>query len=124
MSNFKEYQKKKKRDGQSFEYVSYIFADSFDDAKKQFAHNMTKDNWEQSNNIVWLDKENDGVEQPGWYDLDNSVLYGNDEGEINYSESKMELFCSEEAIKEGFESWNEDVYTWELREPIANYDED
>ena len=38
MSNFKEYPIYKKRDGQSFEYVSYIFADSFDDAKKQFAN--------------------------------------------------------------------------------------
>lgn len=28
------------------------------------------------------------------------------------------------SIKEGFESWNEDVYTWELREPITNDDED
>jgi len=123
MSEFKEYPIYKKRDGQSFNYVSYIFADSFEDAKKQFALNMTKDNWEQSNNIVWLDKENDGVEQTGWYDLDTSILHSNDEGEINYSESKMELFCSEEAINEGFDSWSEDVYTWELREPIIDEDE-
>ena len=118
MSEFKEYPIYKKRDGQCFNYVSYIFAESFDEAKKQFAKNMTKDNWEQSNNIVWLDKESDGVEKTGWYDLDSSVLHGNEEGEINYSESKMELFCSEESIKEGFDSWSEDVWTWELRQCI------
>ena len=118
MSEFKEYPIYKKRDGQYFNYVSYIFAESFDEAKKQFAKNMTKDNWEQSNNIVWLDKESDGVEKTGWYDLDSSVLHGNEEGEINYSESKMELFCSEESIKEGFDSWSEDVWTWELRQCI------
>lgn len=124
MTTFREYPIFKKRDGQGYKQVSYIYADSFDAAKKEFAKNMTNDNWEKSNNIVWLDKENDGVEQTGWYDLDCSVLHGNDEGEINYSESKMELFCSEEAINEGFDSWNEDVYTWELREPIEESDDD
>lgn len=118
MSEFKEYPIYKKRDGQCFNYVSYIFAESFEEAKRQFAKNMTKDNWEQSNNIVWLDKESDGVEKTGWYDLDSSVLHGNEEGQINYSESKMELFCSEESINEGFDSWNEDVWTWELRQCI------
>ena len=118
MSEFKEYPIYKKRDGQCFNYVSYIFAESFEEAKRQFAKNMTKDNWEQSNNIVWLDKEIDGVEKTGWYDLDSSVLHGNEDGEINYSESKMELFCSEESINEGFDSWSEDVWTWELRQCI------
>jgi len=109
MSEFKEYPIYKKRNGQSFEYVSYIYADSFDDAKKQFAENMTKDNWEQSNNIVWLTKVDDSVEVTGWYDL-------------NYD--PKELFCSEESIKEGFDSWSEDVYTWELRVLIIETDEE
>jgi hypothetical protein len=116
MSNFQEYPIYKKRDGQSFNYVSYIFADSFDAAKKEFALNMTKENWEKSNNIIWLDKKEDGVKETGWYDLDGSVLSGDDEGEVNYSASIMELLCSEEAIQEGFDGWSEDVYTWELRD--------
>lgn len=126
MSNFKEYPIYKKRDGQTFKEVSYIFADSFDDAKKQFAKQMTADNWEKSNNIVWLDKENDGVEQTGWYDFDSSELvYFEDENEgIDYKNSKMELFCSEDAINEGFDNWSEDVYTWELREPIIETDDE
>jgi len=127
MTTFREYPIYKKRDGQSFNQVSYIYADSFDAAKKEFAKNMTNDNWEKSNNIVWLDKENDGVEQTGWYDLDASKLVSfDDENEgTDYKNSKMELFCSEDAINEGFDRWNEDVYTWELREPIeeSDYDE-
>jgi hypothetical protein len=101
MSNFQEYPIYKKRDGQSFNEVSYIYADSFEAAKKEFALNMTKDNWEKSNNIVWLEKGKDDVDTTGWWDL-------------NYD--PKELFCSEESIKEGFESWSEDVYTWEIRE--------
>jgi len=123
MTTFREYPIYKKRDGQSYKQVSYIYADSFDAAKKEFAKNMTNDNWEKSNNIVWLDKENDGVEQTGWYDLDGSVLQGRgEEGEeIDYANSEMELFCSEEAINEGFTFWNEDVYTWEIRD-IKTFD--
>ena len=109
MSNFKEYPIFKKRDGQSFKEVSYIFADSFDDAKKKFAKQMTDDNWNLSNNIQWLEEGKDDVNITGWWDF-------------NYD--PKELFCSEDAINEGFDSWCEDVYTWELREPITETDED
>jgi len=123
MSNFKEYPIFQKRDGQSFKQVSYIYSDSFDAAKKEFAKNMTNDNWEKSNNIVWLDKENDGVEQTGWYDLDASTLISLDEESegVDYANSEMYLFCSEDAINEGFDTWNEDVYTWEIRD-IKTFD--
>ena len=124
MSNFQEYPIYKKRDGQSFEQVSYIFADSFEDAKKEFAENMTKDNHNKSNNIVWLDEKQDGVPQTGWYDLDSSICVANEEDGIDYANSKLELFCSEESIKEGFDSWTEDVYTWELRESIIEEEEE
>jgi hypothetical protein len=121
MSNFQEYPIYKKRDGQSFNQVSYIYAESFDAAKKEFALNMTKDNWEKSNNIVWLDKETDKVDLTGWYDLDGSDLVFLDDMEgIDYLNSNMDLLCSEDAIKEGFDSWGEDVYTWELRDLIVD----
>ena len=123
----------KKRDGQSFNEVGTIYAASFNEAKKEFALNMTKDNWNKSNNIVWLDKEADGVDVTGWYDLDLSWFgfthpdNGDDtEGDPIYSSDKgaiMELFCSEEAINEGFDIWIEDVYTWELRKPIEEDEE-
>jgi hypothetical protein len=126
-TNFKEYPIFKKRDGQGFNYESYIYAETFEEAKKEFAQNMTKDNWNNCNNIIWLEKEVDGVDVTGWYDLDSSIFgftspdNGDEtEGEPIYSNEKgaiMELFCSEEFIKEGFDSWTEDVYTWELREP-------
>lgn len=119
MTKFKEYPIYKKRDGQTFEKVSYIFADSFKAAKKQFAENMTKDNWNLSNDIVWLD-ESDGVNVVGWYDL-NASIFGyfeegtEKEGEPDYANGQMELLCSEKAIKKGFDTWSEDVYTWEIR---------
>ena len=120
MSNFKEFPIYKKRDGQSWSYTSYIYSDTFENAKKEFAKNMTKDNFELSNNIVWLDKELDGVKETGFYDLDCSMFgfFGEDsdkEGEPNFADGIMELFCSEEAINEGFDGWSEDVHSWELR---------
>ena len=112
----------KKRDGQSFEFWTDIYASNFDEAKKQFAEMMTNDNWEKSNNTVWLDKEEDGVDETGWYDLDGSVVVLKEDPEddfykiADYANSEMYLFCSEKEIEEGFDYWNEDVYTWELRD--------
>lgn len=108
----------KKRDGQSFKVVSSIFASDFQEAKKIFAKYMTNDNWEKSNNIVWLKNEETAERGSGWYDLNASILAEGEEGEINYAESQLELFCSEESIEAGFDSWSEDCYTWELREPL------
>jgi hypothetical protein len=124
MSEFKEYPIYKKRDGKSFEKVSYIFADSFEKAKKEFAIKMTNDNHNLSNNIQWLDKDADKVPETGWYDLDASWFgfthpdNGDEtEGEPDYANAThLELLCSEEVIKKGFDTWSEDVYTWELRE--------
>lgn len=104
----------KKRDGREFEFSDYILAENFKEAKKSFAHNMTDDNRNRSNNIVWLTVE-DGVEETGWYDLDMCGLVADDFGNVDYAESDMELHCSESAIKKGFDTWRDDVYTWELR---------
>lgn len=126
MAIFKEYPIFKKRDGQHFMEIGYIFSDSFDKAKKEFAKRMTDDNHNLSNDIVWLDEKIDGVPQTGWYDL-NASWFGfthpdngdETEGEPDYANAKhLELFCSEQTINEGFDSWNEDVYTWELRENV------
>jgi hypothetical protein len=112
----KTYDIYKKRAGQDFKIAGSIFESDFESAKKQFAKQMTEDNHQKSNDIVWLTKDVDGVET-GWYDLNASILISNETGEINYAESKLELLCSEKSILEGFDSWTEDVYTWELREP-------
>lgn len=120
MKNYPIY---KKRDGQDWKEVSSIYASSFAEAKKEFAQNMTKENWEKSNNIVWLTKKEDGVKETGWYDLDASMFgfthpeNGDEtEGDPIFGEGAiMELFCSEKAILKGFDYWNEDVYSWELR---------
>jgi len=108
-TNFKHYPIYVKRDGQDWQYKTDIFSDSFENAKKEFAYNITKDNNELSNNIVWLTEENDKVKETGWYDL-------------NYA--TPELFCSEKEIKEGFCYWNEDVYSWELRDIEDESEED
>ena len=118
----KTYNIYKKRDGQSFESWSEIYAENFDAAKKEFAKKMTNDNWEKSNNIVWLDKKEDGVKETGWYVLDGSVIVKKQDPEdkdyeINdYANSEMCLFCSEKSIQEGFSYWNEDVYTWIMKD--------
>lgn len=119
MSEFNEYPIFKKRDGQSYKEVSYIYADSFDAAKKEFAKNMTNDNWEKSNDIVWLDKERDGVKTTGWYDFNGGRPDFNEETDkYDADDAENYLMVSEDAINEGFDSWNEDVYTWEIREPL------
>jgi hypothetical protein len=115
MTTLKHFNIYKKRDGQSFELKGNIYTDTFENAKKEFAENMTKDNWEKSNDIVWLSKENDGVES-GWYDMSSSAIVYNQDGTINENESELQLFCLENDIKEGFDTWSEDVYTWEIRD--------
>ncbi|MFH2013621.1 MAG: hypothetical protein ABIJ17_01480 [Patescibacteria group bacterium] len=113
MKNYSVY---KKRDGQDWKKFSDIYAKNFTEAKKKFAENMTNDNWEKSNDIVWLDKS-EGVKETGWYDLNGSILVSfpdKNEG-TDYANSEMELFCSEKSINKGFDFWNEDVYSYELR---------
>lgn len=111
----------KKRDGQSFKEVSEIYAISFLEACKIFAKQMTFDNHNKSNNIIWLDKEQDGVKETGWYDFNGSLPAFNEDTE-KYDADQAEdlLMVSEEAINEGFSSWNEDVYTWQVREENSN----
>jgi len=109
------YNVNKKRDGQLFKHDYQIFALDFAAAKKQFASDMTKDNYEKSNDINWLSAEVDGVPVDGFYDLQASTIVGDDESN-DYKNSDMYLFCSQESIDDGFEKWNEDVWTWELED--------
>lgn len=109
----------KKRDGQSFKMIGSIYADTFEEAKKQFAKQMTDDNNNQSNNVQWLDKKQDGVKETGWYDFNFGNPAFNEETEkYNADEAERLLLVSEETINAGFSTWNEDVYTWELREDL------
>ena len=120
MATFKIF---KKRDGQSFKEVSEVYANSFDEACKIFAKQMTDDNHNQSNNIQWLDKDQDGVKETGFYDFNGGVpAFNADTEKYDADEAEDFLMVTEEAINEGFSSWNEDVYTWELRE-ITEEDE-
>lgn len=113
---FKHYPIYKKRDGQSFELVSTIYQDSWKNAKKEFAENMTKDNWELSNNVQWLDKDEDGVFETGWYDFNaGSPLWDEEKEKYDPNEAEDFLMVTEKDINKGFSNWNEDVYTWELR---------
>ena len=102
----------KKRDGQSSKHDYQIFALDFAAAKKQFASDMTKGNYEKSNDINWLSAEVDGVDVDGFYDLNASIIVGDES--TDYAESEMHLVVSQEDIDDGFEKWNEDVHTWEI----------
>lgn len=97
----------KKRDGQTWQKFNEIYATDFKEAQQIFAKQMTDDNWEKSNDINWLDpsEEHYSITEAGWYNLNSIDKHGN-----------PELFCSEKAIKEGFSYWNEDVYSWEIRD--------
>lgn len=116
MKTFKIY---KKTDGQDWKGFSEIHASNFDEAKKVFADLMTKHNHESSNNVVWLIRDRDGVKETGFYDFSSGRPFYDEHSEkFDPEEAEDFLFVTEEAIKEGFDSWTEDVYTWELREPI------
>ena len=105
----KEYPIYKKRDGQSFKYESCIYSDSFKNAKKEFAKNISK----SLQNECWLTYLNeDDIKNPGFY-VNDSLEWNNEC--ININESHLECFLTQKNIDNGFDSFNEDVYTWELR---------
>lgn len=105
----------KKRDGQDWKEVSDIYANDFESAKKQFAHNMTKDNHEKSNNIVFLSAD-EGAPCDGWYDFNAGTPVFDDTKDKYVAETLEDvLFCSQADIDKGFSQWNEDVYTWKLQ---------
>ncbi len=112
----------KKRDGQSFKLFGEITAPNFDMAKKKFASKLTGEDYLLFNNIIGLSKEVHGVDEDGLYDLDKSIIIEKEDPENtrymipDYANSDMELHCSKEAIEDGFDTWSEDVYTWELRD--------
>lgn len=106
----------KKRDGQDFKAAGEIRGvKNFTEAKKQFAKQMTDDNWNLSNNIQWLDKEQDGVFETGWYDFNaGRPLYNEETEKYDAEEAADLLMVSEEDILKGFDTWSEDVYTWAI----------
>lgn len=106
------YKVEKKRDGQNWKPFNEIYASSFDEAKKQFAKDMTQDNWNKSNNIQWV-KDTEGVKKTGWYDFNVCNAYYNEETE-KYEGADDLLLVSEEQINEGFDFWSEDVYCYRV----------
>jgi hypothetical protein len=116
----KTYNIYKKRDGQSFKEAGDIFASNFKEAKQIFAKQMTDDNHNQSNNVQWLDKDEDGVKETGWYDFNaGSPTKFEDTQKYDPKEAEDFLLISEKDISKGFSRWNEDVYTWAI-EPKNN----
>lgn len=106
------YKVEKKRGGQNWKPFNEIYASSFEEAKKQFAKDMTQDNWNKSNNIQWV-KDTEGVKKTGWYDLNIGKPIWNEETE-KWENADDLLLVSEEQINEGFDFWSEDVYSWRL----------
>lgn len=108
----------KKRDGQHFVQSGYIYADNFVEAQKSFAQNCANDLHKESYlcSLESKDFDKDGF-GAGFYH--NEGLVWNEDGDkIIVEESEIECFLSQDAIDEGFDCFSEDVYTWELREPL------
>jgi len=114
MAKFQEYSIYKKRDGQSFELKGSIYADGFIKAKKEFAKNcandMHKECWLSYFDASNFDKK--GLES-GFY-LNENLVYNEDET-VNVENSYIECFLSQKAIDKGFDTFSEDVYTWQIR---------
>ena len=105
----------KKRDGQYFKSIGEIYGCSnFREAKKEFAKKMTNDNWNQSNNVQWLDKDQDGVFETGFYDFNGGLLFCEETEKYDPNEAKDFLLVTKKDIDKGFNRWNEDVYTWAI----------
>lgn len=109
----------KKRDGQEFILIGDIYADSFEDAKKQFAKDMTNGFYIDAGAIVSLSVEEDGVEVDGFYDFNGGTPEVDENGKYNPIEARDFLMVSKASIDAGFDYWNEDVFTWELRDKEA-----
>ena len=122
-TTFKDYPIYKKRDGKGFKEVGRIYSISFEDAKKEFAQNIAND-LQNTCDVVYLTKK-DGASEEGFYNLSFGRPIYDEEAEKYDTESLKDSFLvSQSAIDEGFECWSEDVYTWELREPIEEEDEE
>ena len=111
---FKNYPIFKKRDGQSYKEVSYIYAPGFIEAKKQFAKNCAKDLrgecWLTYFDSSEFDKKGN---ESGFY-LNENIVFNENET-INCELSVIDCFLSQKQINKGFTLFSEDVYTWELR---------
>ena len=110
MKEFKIY---KKRHGQIFKLFGSIYSDNFKNAKKEFAKNCANDLYDE----CWLtylnDKELKNQDYAGFY-INESLVWNEDET-INFENSEIDCFLTQIDIDKGFNSFSEDVYTWELR---------
>lgn len=99
MISLKEYPIYKKRDGQSWKQVGYIYEETFEQAKKQFANNCWNDllNGKHGDNFIELSSIEDEVEEDGIY-------------------YEYELFFPKSNLENGIDFFTEDVYQWELRD--------
>lgn len=97
METLKDFTLLRKRAGQGFETIGAIYTDTFENAKIEFANNCYNDllSGIHGDNFIELSVEDDGVEEDGIY-------YYN------------ELFMAKSELKEGIETFSEDVYTWKL----------
>lgn len=117
MTNFKDFPIYKKRDGQKFKEVASIYSTSFEEAKKEFAQNIAND-LNNTCDVVFL-TQNDGASEEGFYNMSFGRPIYDEQAEKYDTESLKDSFLvSQSAIDEGLECWSDDVYTWELREPI------
>jgi len=94
----------KKRDGQLFQHVGYIYAKNFAEAQIEFAEKCYEDLLigVHGDDYVELSVEEDGVSEDGIYYL-NGDKY-----------EDLDCFFPKANLIDGIITFNEDVYTWAI----------
>ncbi len=104
MTTLKEFPIYKKRDGQDYKYDGYIYIDTFENAKIEFANDCYNALLEGYHGDDWMEltAEEDGVDEDGVY-YNNGQPY-----------NELDCFFPKSDLVQGIEVFREDVYTWKL----------
>ena len=105
----------------TFQREAVILADTFENAKKTFALQMTENLPIETNDLTFLDKSN-GIEISGWYKIiSTQEFFPILDNKLQYKEDEVELVHTLETINAGVDKWRDNKYAWEIREPILFY---
>ena len=99
MKKLKNFTVLKMRSGQGFKDAGFVYTDTFENAKIEFANRCYNDllNGIHGDNFTELSMEADGVEDDGIY-------------------TEGELFMYKSDLLQGIDTFSEDVYTWKIIE--------
>lgn len=102
----------RKRAGQNFESIGSIYAETYKEAKKQFAKGCYRDldNGKHGDSYIeetdeFINEMKDDGQDVSWY-KGRGIYFA------------KELFLSYEDCQAGFDTFSEDVYTWTINKEI------